>query len=105
MKPLVETRAETTAISGKLTTTKTLEIMETIYYLFGSEACEFYNENDDLTADELATAISEMHFALSVYDTFSRPSELLAEYDGWNDFIEINQELYSLLLKDYTNNY
>jgi hypothetical protein len=74
--------------------------METIYYLFGSDASEFYIDNvGNMTPSELAASISEMDFSLSVYDMYSHPSELLTEYDGWNDFAEISEELYELLIK------
>lgn len=72
--------------------------MTPIFYLFGGVASEFYIEHqDELSAKELAEAIAEMDFALSVYDEFSHPSELLVEYDGWSDFVEIPEELYNLL--------
>jgi hypothetical protein len=73
--------------------------METIYYLFGGTASEFYIDNaGGMTPNELATAISEMDFSLSVFDMYSHPSELLVEFDGWDGFTEIDEELYELLL-------
>lgn len=79
--------------------------MAPIFYLFGGVASEFYIEHQDkLSAKELAEAISEMDFATSVYDQNSHPSELLVEYDGWNDFTEITEELYQLLLEQQTLN-
>lgn len=73
--------------------------METIYYLFGGDASEFYIDNTgEMSPSELATAISEMDFSLALYDMYSHPSELLFEYDGWNGFTEISQEVYTLLI-------
>jgi hypothetical protein len=73
--------------------------METIYYLFGGDASEFYIDNTgEMSPSELATAISEMDFSLALYDMYSHPSELLFEYDGWNGFAEISEEVYTLLI-------
>ena len=73
--------------------------METIYYLFGGDASEFYIDNTgEMSPSELATAISEMDFSLALYDMYSHPSELLFEYDGWNGFSEISEEVYTLLI-------
>lgn len=72
--------------------------MTTIFYLFGSSASDFFRENEgSMLNSELSEAIFKMDFATSVYDQNSHPSELLAEYDGWNDFVEIPEELYILL--------
>jgi hypothetical protein len=78
--------------------------MKPIFYLFGGAACIFFAENEgQLSANELAEAISEMDFALSYYDQNSHPNELLLEYDGWNCFLEITEELYQLLLEQQNN--
>ncbi len=74
--------------------------MAPIFYLFGSSATEFYMDHEaELSANELAEAIAEIGFGLSCYDQNSHPSELLSEYDGWEDFVEITEELYDLLTK------
>lgn len=74
--------------------------MTTIFYLFGCVASDFFRENEGtMSNSKLFESISKMQYALSVYDQNSHPSELLAEYDGWDDFVEIPEELYNLLLQ------
>jgi hypothetical protein len=74
--------------------------MTPIFYLFGSTATEFYMDHEaELSDNQLAEAIAEIGFGLSYYDEFSHPSELLCEYDGYEDFVEITEELYDLLTK------
>jgi uracil-DNA glycosylase len=69
-----------------------------IYFLFGSEATKYYFDNSDLPLEEVAETIKRMEHATSVYNyVLSHPSELLLDYDGWNGFAEIEEELYKLL--------
>jgi hypothetical protein len=72
------------------------------YYLFGSTATEFFFENEGKSAKKIAKSIiSEMDYHVFCYEElYNHPSELLAEYDGWDGFAIINEELFTLLVNN-----
>jgi hypothetical protein len=48
--------------------------------------------------DEMAAAMEDMHFTTYKYDAaMNHPTDLLLQYDGWQGFAEIEEELYNLL--------
>ena len=75
------------------------------YYLFGSNASEYFFENEGESAKKIAKGIiSEMDYHVFCYEElYNHPSELLMEYDGWNGFAVINEELFTLLLNNLNN--
>lgn len=72
----------------------------TTYYLFGSTASEYHFTHEGMPANELAKAIIEMDYSVALFDMYSHPSELLSEFQGWNGFDEISEELYTILLNN-----
>jgi|JFJP01.1.fsa_nt_gi hypothetical protein len=65
--------------------------MEKKYFLFGSEICDAMEEDGIEAALKVA---EEGGFATYYWDEHSTPSELLAEYDGWNSYMEITEADY-----------
>lgn len=65
--------------------------MEKKYFLFGDAVCDAM-ESDGIEA-ALNVAKSDV-FATYYWDEHSTPNELLAEYDGWNSFMEISEADY-----------
>ncbi len=69
-----------------------------IYYVFGSQASQYYFDHSDMPFDEMAAAMEDMHFTTYKYDAaMNHPTDLLLQYDGWQGFAEIEEELYNLL--------
>ena len=76
--------------------------MKTIYYLFGFKAVRIYTEEG---FDELRTFIVDMDssdYSLFVYDEDMTPSGLLSAYNGFEDFAELTEEEFNILVKDNT---
>ncbi len=76
---------------------------KTTYYLFGSTASEYHFNHEGMSANNLAKAIIEMDYYVSLFDEYSHPSELLSEFQGWDGFYEISEELYAILLENLKN--
>ena len=71
-----------------------------LYYLFGSEAAEMYNDWNKSEEELLRVFIEDsfLVYGMFVYDELSqRPSDLLSAYDGWGGFAEITESFYNLL--------
>lgn len=67
------------------------------YFLFGSTAvAKLYCLE---AGDDEAEALREEDFAVYLWDEFSTPNELLYEFSGWGDYMEISEELYNKLLE------
>ena len=75
------------------------------YYLFGSTATEFFFDNEGESAKKIAKVIiSDMDYHVFCYEElYNNPLELLMEYDGWNGFAVINEELFTLLVNNLNN--
>jgi hypothetical protein len=78
-----------------------MKIGQQVFFLFGSEATRFYENLDgSIPLIDVASHIKDEcdNFATFFYEHgTTSPSELLIEYDGWEGFCEINEELYKLL--------
>ena len=72
-----------------------------VYFLFGESSSEYYHQyhGSDITSEEMAFHINEnFDYQIFMYDTdYNHPSDILFEYDGWNGFAEIEEDLYELL--------
>jgi Rps23 Pro-64 3,4-dihydroxylase Tpa1-like proline 4-hydroxylase len=70
-----------------------------LYYLFGSEAAEMYNDWNKSEEELLKVFIEDsLDYDLFVYDELSHhPSDLLSAYDGWGGFAQITESFYNLL--------
>ena len=77
------------------------------YYLFGTDVCRIYNDNAHLETDELclllATELSKNNGDMFAYNPdINHPSNLLLEFNGWMEFIEIEKEEYERTRKFIT---
>lgn len=73
--------------------------MKTIYYLFGFTAVRIYTEEG---FDELRSFIVDTYsneYSLFVYDEYMTPSALLSAYNGFEDFAELTEEEFNILVK------
>lgn len=69
-----------------------------IYYVFGSQASQYYFDHPDLPFEDMAEEMKDMHFTTYKYDkAMVHPTDLLLQYDGWQGFAEIEEELFKLL--------
>jgi len=77
------------------------------YFLFGGGASSYYYDNSNLPIKEIANKITEDYRGdyqvFEVYDT-TTAQEILSAYDGWMGFVEIPEDLWTLLVnwKDLT---
>lgn len=72
--------------------------MKIIYYLFGFKAVRIYTEEG---FDELRSYIVDMYsneYSLFVYDEYMTPSALLSAYNGFEDFAELTEEEFNILV-------
>jgi len=80
------------------------------YYLFGSAICDLFSELDQDTRPTKLLTKKDKNLIKEVaeksgYDLFcfdaesSSPTDLLARYDGWNDYMDISEVDYNLLTK------
>jgi len=76
---------------------------KTIYYVFGSSAAEYHFNHKKMSAKNIAKAIIKMDYSVSLFDEFSHPSELLEEFQGWDGYDVISEELYAILLDNIKN--
>ena len=71
----------------------------TQYFLFGTEACLTVSTFGQDDTDKLVDIISKGIFGVYIWDEHSTPNEILYEFDGWGDYMEIEEELYTKLLE------
>ena len=71
-----------------------------IFYLLGGVAASIFDEKKEEESNEkIANLIKgKSDYATIFYEHgITHPTELMNEYDGWNAFSEIPEELYKLL--------
>lgn len=76
---------------------KELEKEEFIYYLFGEDAVEEYNENgiDGVVKRYEADTLTYSMFKFQ--NGVTHPAELLYEFSGWGDYMLISEEEFNKL--------
>lgn len=68
-----------------------------VYFLFGSEACKFVEDNSMKEFIELIER--KTFYDIWAVHKFTDPVQLLSAYDGWYDFMVIKKKHFNKLNK------
>lgn len=66
------------------------------YFLFGQDICNIL-ENEGIGKAVKSLKSGEVSCTIYCWDELSTPSELLSEYDGWGNYLEISLSQYNKL--------